>query len=183
MFLEEQMTNLVRGQGFRSNQQVYEKIMFRAYNNPDFNWRQAVLDYFGFGTYDPSLASSGGFDTGTGDIKFGDSAFGGRGNSYGRLRAIYEEELFHSKDYLIYKSQAPSEIKDLHAYEEFRAQVHLYKNQGLYSNSGIDWGGRINMYGSKAGINIDVLFRYTFDRPWWHFIYKLPRKWQDRYLQ
>ena len=66
------------------------------------------MDYFGFeGTYDPSLANSGGFEAGTGDIKLEDSAFGGRGNSYSRLRAIYEEELYRSKDYLTYKSKIP----------------------------------------------------------------------------
>jgi hypothetical protein len=63
------------------------------------------------------------------------------------------------------------------AFEEFRAQVHLYKNQGFYPKSGSDWGTRINMWGSSAGVDPDIIFRYNFYRPWWHFIYKIPRKW------
>ena len=178
MFLEEQSTNLVRGQGFRSNQKVYENIMFSAYNHPEINWRQEVLDYFGFkGTYDPDYLDPAGFNADTKSITFGPLAFGGTGNSYSRLRAIYEEEVFHSKDYLTYKSKMPVGISNEHAYEEFRAQVYLYKNQGLYSKSGIDWGQRINGWGSDAGINPDIIFKYNFYRPWWHFIYQIPRKW------
>jgi hypothetical protein len=180
MFLEEQATNLVRGRGFNSNQQVYEDIMFSAYNNPDFNWRQEVLDYFGFeGTYDPKMLESAGFNEGDGSIKYGNSAFGGRGNSYDRLRAIYMEEKFHSTDYLIYRSKASDKVTDLHSFEEWRAQNYLYKNQGLYPNSGIDWIQRINSYGIRSGI-YDVgptIVSSLFETKWWHFIYKIPRKW------
>jgi hypothetical protein len=42
---------------------------------------------------------------------------------------------------------------------EYQAQVYLYKNQGLYPNSGVNWGQRINMYGSAANINPDMIFR------------------------
>jgi len=174
----EEFGNMIRGQGFNSNQKVYENIMFSAYGHPEINWRQQVLDYFGFeGEYDPDLADPGQFDADTKIIKYGTSAFGGRGKSYDRLRAIYEEEKFHSVDYLTYKSKMPAGISDEHAYEEFRAQVHLYKNQGLYSNSGIDWGQRINGWGSTAGVNPDIIFKYNFNRPWWHFIFTIQRRW------
>jgi len=38
-------------------------------------------------------------------------------------------------------------------------------------------GGRVNGWGSMAGVNPDIIFRYNFERPWWHFIYNIPRKW------
>jgi len=126
-----------------------------------------------------------GFNDGTKSITYGPSAFGGRGNSYSRLKAIYEEEKFHSVDYLKYKDAAPDWMKNesnpdfkksqLHNYEEWRAQNYLYKNQGLYSNSGIDWIQRINRYGINAGLydSSESLFKSK----WWHFIYTIQRRW------
>ncbi|GAP72169.1 RHS repeat-associated core domain-containing protein [Candidatus Symbiothrix dinenymphae] len=167
MFLEEQATNLARGQGFRSHDEVLSR--FVANGN-----QQGALDYFGFkGKYDPTATSPGLFSTKRG-ILLNDIAFS---KNYDYLRGIYEEELFHSKDYLTYKSKMPQGITDGHAYEEFRAQVHLYKNQGLYSDSGVDWGQRINQWGSAASVNPDIIFMYNFYRPWWHFVYKIPRRW------
>ena len=168
MVYPEHTTNLVRGQGFRSNDAVLSRFV-------DNGQQQRALDYFGFkGTYDPSVKNPGQFDPSDGSIKYNDVAFS---KNYDYLRAVYQEELFHSKDYLTYKSKMPADISEEHAYEEYRAQVHLYKNQGLYSGSGVDWGQRINGWGSAAGVNPDMIFRYNFYRPWWHFVYKIPRKW------
>ena len=88
------------------------------------------------------------------------------------------EEKFHSQDYLIYKNEAPSTIENLHDYEEWRAQMYLYKNQGLYPNSGNDWIHRINYYGSSAGVYSNPVVNSNLFQPkWWYFIYKIPRKW------
>ncbi|MCL1934462.1 MAG: hypothetical protein FWF53_11700 [Candidatus Azobacteroides sp.] len=160
--------------------------MSNAYDNPDFNWRQKELDYFGFeGTYDPDLLAPGQFDSSTQSIKYGKSAFGDNGNSYSRLRAIYEEEKFHSVDYLKYIKEAPDWMKNepnikyrnqmLHDFEEWRAQNYLYKNQWLYYNSGIDWIQRINGYGINASLYGTESELFKAD--WWHFIYKIPRRW------
>ena len=168
MVCPERTTNLVRGQGFRSNNAVLSRFVANGQ-------QQKALNYFGFkGTYDPSVEEPGQFDTRTEAISYGKKAFS---KNYDYLKAVYREELFHSKDYLTYKSKMPTGISDEYAYEEFRAQVHMYKNQGLYSKSGFDWGERINVWGSAAGVNPDKIFRYSFDRPWWHFVYKIPRKW------
>jgi RHS repeat-associated protein len=167
MLYPEHTTNLVRGQGFRSNDAVLSRFIANGQ-------QQGALDYFGFkGTYDPSVKNPGQFDPNDGSIKYNDVAFS---KNYDYLRAIYAEELFHSKDYLYAKNNTPEGLS-YHEYEEFRAQVHLYKNQGLYSGSGADWGRRINMWGSMAGVDPNIIFRYNFYRPWWHFIYKIPRKW------
>ena len=182
MVYPEHTTNWVRGKGFNSNDKVLENFIWGRYDKDwsddigtgGANWYNAALKYFGFkGTYDPNIVGSAQFDTNDGSIKYRDDVF----SSYDRLRAAYKEELFHSKDYLTYKSKMPTGISDEHAYEEFRAQVHMYKNQGLYPKSGFKWGDRINIWGSAAGVNPDKIIRYNFDRPWWHFVYKIPRKW------
>jgi hypothetical protein len=174
MFLEEQATNLVRGQGFRNNDQVLSRFVDKG------NYQEA-LDYFGFkGKYDPSIEDPGQFNTGDGNIYFNDKAFN---QNYDYLRAVYAEELFHSQDYLVYKSQAPDwminepnlELRKelLNNFEEWRAQNYLYKKQGLYPNSTVDWIQRINYYSFKSEMFTDKLF----ESKWWHSIYKIPRRW------
>ena len=94
--------------------------------------------------------------------------------NYDYLRGIYEEELFHSKDYLYAKKNTPEGVS-YYEYEEWRAQNHSYKNQGLYSQSGINWVKRINYWGINAGVY--NMHTPLFTSKWWHFIYKIPRKW------
>jgi hypothetical protein len=173
MFLEEQSTNLVRGQGFRSN----DKVLSRFVANENY---QGALDYFGFkGTYDPSIGNPGEFHTEDSKIYLNKMAFS---ENYDYLQAVYTEEVFHSQDYLIYKSQVPEEVYNLHAYEEWRAQNYLYKHQGLYSKSGVNWIERIGQYGRDAGLYYSVIgskysYSVTFNPKWWHFTYKIPRRW------
>jgi RHS repeat-associated protein len=164
MFLEEQATNWVKGQGFRSN----DEVLSRFVNNGE---QQKALKYFGFkGTYDPNAGNSY-FDPSDASIHINNNAFS---KNYDYLRGIYEEELFHSKDYLYAKNNTPEGLSS-HEYEEWRAQNYLYKNQGLYSQSGINWAQRINNWGVQA----EVYDMYTslFTPKWWHFVYKIQRRW------
>ena len=167
----ERTTNLLRNQGFNTNNQVFNNFM----SDPDMTC-QGILDYFGFeGTYDPSINSPGQFNPKDGLISYNEVAFS---ENYDYLRAVYQEESFHKSDYLTYKSKAPDDIFDLHYFEEWRAQIHMYKNQGLYRNSGFDWVKRIRSYGTQSGIYyFDTVASHTFHPQWWHFIYKIPRKW------
>jgi hypothetical protein len=180
MFLEEQSTNLVRGQGFRSN----DKVLSRFVANENY---QGALDYFGFeGTYDPNnslfqLEGAGDaiFHPASNKIYYNKNVFQ---HDYNYLYAAYREEKFHSIDYHTYKNKAPEEVYDLHAYEEWRAQMHLYKNQGLYPNSGNNWIERIGQYGRDAGLYYSVTgskysYPVVFNPKWWHFTYKIPRRW------
>ena len=51
---------------------------------------------------------------------------------------------------------------------------------GLYSNSGVNWVQRIQKYGMDAGLYYLVIgygSSVTFSPEWWHFIYKIPRRW------
>ena len=165
MVYPEHTTNLVRGQGFRSNDAVLNRFVANGQ-------QQRALDYFGFkGTYDPSVENPGQFDPSDGSIKYNDVAFS---KNYDYLRAVYTEELFHSKDYQYALSHTPEDVLP-HQYEEWRAQNHLYKNQGLYSKSGHDWVQRINYWGIQAGVY--DMYTPLYSSRWWHFMYKIPRKW------
>ena len=114
-FLEEQATNLARGQGFRSLDQVLSR--FAANGN-----YQGTLDYFGLkGMYDPNIENPGEFDPSNGSISLNKVAFG---TNYDYLRAVYAEELFHSQDHLHAKNNTPKDLFS-HQYEEWRAQMHL----------------------------------------------------------
>jgi hypothetical protein len=140
---------------------------------------QEILDYFRFeGTYDEHIDYPGQFDPRNGLIKYNEVAFS---KNYDYLRAIYEEELFHSKDYNYAKENTPEGIL-YREYEEWRAQIHLYKNQGLYLKSGLDWAKRINYWGSQAGVYIPEVTVSgvnitTFVSKGWHMIYKISRQW------
>ena len=136
------------------------------------NWYNSALKYFGFkGTYDPSIYGVGQFDSNDGSIKYRATAFS---KNYAYLRAVYEEELFHSKDYWYAKNNTPGGLS-FREYEEWRAQNHQYKNQGLYLKSGVHWVDRINSYGIQSGVY--DMHSPLFSPRWWHFMYKIPRKW------
>jgi hypothetical protein len=67
MILEEQSTNLARGQGFRSNDQVLSRFVANGQ-------QQKALDYFGFkGTYDPNAETSH-FNSSNGSIHINNNA-------------------------------------------------------------------------------------------------------------
>jgi len=188
MIFPEQTTNLVRGKGFRSNNQVLSRFVAKG----DY---QGALEYFGFeGKYNPDnelfkLPNAGDaiWDSDSKGTYYRDNAFQ---HGYKYLYAAYMEEKFHSIDYYIYKDEAPDWMKNetnkdlretsLHYFEEWRAQKYLYKNQGLYGNKNLygnenGWIQRINGYGINAGIY--DMYTPLFTSKWWHFIYTLPRRW------
>jgi hypothetical protein len=173
VFLDQQTTNFVRGQGFKNNDAVLAKFVANGQ-------QQEALDYFGFkGYYAPNSpkfkdnASDALFDPGSGLILYNNNSFL---HGYDYLRASFVEEQFHSKDYLKAKKIAPDNVVDLVAFEEWRAQNYMYRNQGLYLNSGNDWVDRINYWGNQAGIY--SMYEGTgFKFQLWHYIYKIPRLW------
>ena len=187
----ENFVNYSRGKGFHSNNEVLRRFKYSAYNESyalDYNWRQEALDYFGFdGNIDLTKIAPGyeggpgdyfGFtDTGTGDISYGRFAF----RSYNDLKATYYKELYHSRKIL---NGIPIETqKILHgepshyrfAPEERLGFISQYKNQGLYpreSNQHIM--GQIEAY---QNMTFNMSDNQQYSQQWWHFIYKLPRRW------
>ena len=171
MVFPERTTNLARGQGFRSNDEVFNRFV----TNEQY---QEALDYFGFeGKYNPDSKYAG-YVNKSGEIMFGKLAFE---ENFDYLSYVASEEAFHRKDIL-------SRYKNINwddelSYEtlmaknegEFRAKNYQYKNQGLFKNA----------YGNKTSNRIISDIDYygvqlgspSFKSRNWHFIYKIKRKW------
>lgn len=64
--------------------------------------------------------------------------------------------------------------------EEYRTYITCYKNQGLFPHHMFsDLGDRINSMGSMLNRSDETFLMYSnlVDKPWWWFIYKIPRRW------
>ena len=180
MVYPEHTTNLVRGQGFRSNDAVLKR--FVAANN-----HQGALDYFGFeGKYIPKKESKtspgsdywGATNRETGDISFGNLAF----EDYATLYGTYIKESWSSQRI---KSglpihEVPEELKGLPCetyLEEIDGYIYAYKNQGLFSS--LFSGNRFPFQGIEYYQTqlrwVDVPYmEYPKTFGWF---YKIPRKW------
>ena len=170
--LPQQFSNLVRGQGFRSNSQVFDRMMRGDYTC------QQILNYFGFrGTYNPDHAyfkkeySPGATNPKTGDIFYSDGAFS---NNYDYLALVAHHESIHSR------TVRAGRFDGNYALDDWNTYMENYKNQGLYPNYGNDLVTRINTSGTQAGIygpNVGGSIIPPFSPAWWHFIYRIPRLW------
>jgi hypothetical protein len=177
MIYPEQTTNLVRGQGFRSNNSVLQRFVA----NGD---HQKALDYFGFeGTYVPGEGESLTYKnttTGATGIRFRDGAFG----SYSTLLSTYTKESYHlarlnkggweyaDADVLDWKRQP----------EERLGVIHQYKNRGLYYKDKYPFFKLIKNVETRINnLNngfYNTPYYYTpYQHRWWHVIYRIPRLW------
>ena len=165
MIFPEHTTNLVRGQGFRNNNQVFERFVANGQ-------KQSALDYFGFkGIYNPDKTRGNPAITDpiTGEIFYGDYPFEG---NFDRLALVARHEMRHSRNVLSGKYNGKEITREIAGLEEYNTYLYSYRNQGLYPQHGFnDLVYRINMYGWQALIDAN------FSQQWWHFIYKIPRKW------
>lgn len=174
MLFPEQTTNFIRGKGFNNNDAVLKQFV----NNNDY---QGALDYFGFkGTYNPNYSyfkisdDPGVTDPYTGNIYYNTTAFE---NNFDRLYFIADHEMKHRSDVLSGKYKNVEFNDAFVAGEEFNTYEYNYKRQGLYPNSGFNIKGRLNMYGTAAGLDYNMILKYSYSSPWYYFIYKIPRKW------
>ena len=159
----QQFTNLVRGQGFRSNSQVFDRMMSGTSTCQD------IINYFGFDvTYDPIRGNG----SGAGKTTIGNYAFEG---NYDRLAFIASHEMRHTSNTLAGKNKGgdwDNPNCPINNREEWDALMYNYQNQGLYPNHGVDLVDRIGISGRAAD-----LYLTHFNPEWWHFIYKIPRLW------
>ncbi len=175
MVYPEHTTNLVRGQGFRSNDAVLRR--FVAAND-----HQGALDYFGFeGTYRANKGVGGEYVEGedyfgsthptTGEISYGNLAF----DSYDNLRGTYEKESFHRNRVLNGIDLETFElegIENLKYYpEEAKGFLHAGYNNGLYNKINTDYFGQANAYWFQVYGTV-LRSPHFYD-----FIYKIPRLW------
>ena len=175
MVLPEHTTNLVRGQGFRSNDYVLRRFVAN-------NQHQEALQYFDIeGKYHPQKAKGAEYVEGTnyygstnpktGDISFGDLAF----DSYDNLRGIYEKELYSSNK--VHRGENLETFEEeglesmLYFPEEARGFLHAGYKNNLYPNSTIDFFGQANAYWNSVN-GIPIRSPRFYD-----FIFKIPRKW------
>lgn len=181
MVFPERTTNFVRGQGFRNNNQVLKRFVANGQ-------QQKALDYFGFeGKYiNSDEQSSFWFNRETGEnvINFRNGTF----ESYEALLSTYTKESFHKNRFE--KSGVNGFAQgdtDLWQYgrdpEERLGVIHQYKNRGLYSKDTYNYyntittlENRMNNWYSYGIYNTPYNFT-PFQKRWWHFIYKIPRKW------
>jgi hypothetical protein len=175
MIYPEHATNLVRGQGFRSNEAVFQRFVANGQ-------QQKALDYFGFkGTYAPDKTNGypATTNTQTGEIFYADSPFEG---NFDRLAFMADHEMKHRANVLSGKYKDVELTQEVHDTEEWNTYLYNYKNQGMYRKNGIDIVDRIKDYGMRAGMYELIVtpsksYSTTFNPAWWHWIYQIPRKW------
>ncbi|MBQ3656487.1 MAG: VCBS repeat-containing protein [Bacteroidales bacterium] len=180
----EHFQNFVNRKGFVSNNQVIENYSKGLYDIPTGStWQQETLDYFGMdakyiahkpngGEYVESDGFYGTTNPKTGIISIGDFAF----DSYDKLNYTYHKELYHSmkiQNGISLSTQTELGIKYKYYPEERLGFLHTYKNQGLYIKHGSNIISNIQKYTNLCvGMEDEV-----FQKLWWHFIYKIPRRW------
>ncbi|MGV8091902.1 MAG: RHS repeat domain-containing protein [Mangrovibacterium sp.] len=181
MIFPEQTTNFIRGQGFRTNNVVFNRFVTAE------NY-QGALDYFGFeGEYIGGEGQSY-FWFNTNDhskfgIRYTESAFA----SYDALFSTYLKESFHMRRFAR-NGISGLDLGDSEVFaianmpEERLGVIYQYKNQGLsgYSTNYLGAVGytenRIRIFNLYQDYNTPYLFT-PYKPQWWHFIYKIPRKW------
>ena len=183
------MKNMFKGKGFKSNQNVFKDFSAGKYTAEGGVWQQDALDYFGFdGEYVENFSGPkyvmdgqgalGSTDINTAQIRYGKSAF----QSFDDLYATYDKEMFHRKRFLSGVSPEkqdltgwPLEYKNRHYFPEERLGfIHQYQNSGLYPRTSIGSLSQITYYQMNT---FDMLESQYYKRKWWHFIYKIPRRW------
>ena len=199
----EEVTNLVKGGGFRSNDYVLKRFA----SNGQY---QEALNYFGFkGTYDPNSMffagkhsdAPGVTDMTNGNIFYNSPAFD---KGYDFLYSTSDHEFGHYLDFISKrypldelaseKSYAIMYIKAQGIKDEMEYNNYLrsYKRQGLYHNYGkylypdqeIEY--YLNYFGPRSSIfqlqnrmyrTPYPDFDLKFQKKWHDFIYKIPRRY------
>lgn len=174
MVYPEQTTNFFRGKGVRDNDEVLRR--FVAAGN-----QQGALDYWGLkGEYahGDAIFKGGGepgvVDPKTGEIYYQQNAFN---DGFDKLYFVADHEERHQANVRSGKYNDVKLTDEVLGAEEFNAYEYNYKRQGLYRNHKMDIGPRLNNSGTNAGVNFNIILSYTFYKPWWHIIYRIPRKW------
>ena len=174
MIFPEHTTNFFRKGRFINN----DKMLKRYIDANDYN---GALEYFGFeGSFDPDYnGGDPGYVNAKGDIFYGSNAFKG---GFDRLHFAYEHEMKHRQDILSgkYNGRNMHELTiNEKGEEEFFTYSYNYKRVGLYPKHGFNLDSRINnaLTNWNCGNYIDLLDYYIYNRPKWHFIYKIKRLW------
>jgi RHS repeat-associated protein len=173
------LKNLTKGEGFRTNSKVFDRMIASGKD------KQAIIDFFGFeGEYIDEIGQSSTFQnskTGEIGIRYRSDAF----ESYDALHTTYMKESYHLKRLADNNwDLADSDNFDYARWPEERLGViHQYKNNGLCLNDRYDFlkairntEYNINFYNNAQLYNTKYIYN-SFQPKWWHFVYKIPRRW------
>lgn len=147
-----------------------------------------MLFYVATHHFEPSTGRLNSINDSYNDVAFSEN--------YDYLRETVLHEYKHRSDFLAGKYGNLENIDPLRFEIDVKNKVewetwqYTYRNQGLYpkGRNDIEVINNINSYGIQAGkydIGI-ILSRKTgqvlnsntlFNKKWWHFIYKIPRRW------
>lgn len=174
----ENMSNLSRGEGFKTNSRVFDQMIGRG------TGKQDILDYFGFkGEYNPNVISAG-YDTGAGNywgvtradgtINYGNNAF----ENYATLKGTYIKETYHSRKVLSgekYTAMPAGSPKSMNLHlEEMNGYNYAYRKQGLFSGHSIPFETSVHRFTDELTL-FEIPFKPLPSHSSW--IYKIPRRW------
>lgn len=170
----ENLKNAFKGEGFKTNSNVFDAMIERGAG------KQSIIDHFGMdATFDASMSADAKFwyktDGSDYGINLGESAF----DSYDVLKSNYLKESFHMNRYLsgdieyVPNSFTPQMKLGL---EEYAGAKWNYRNQGLYSRSPTIYYDIIKNVESHYLSPFGTAFN-SYNKKWWHFIYKIPRRY------
>lgn len=181
----ENFKNWTKGKGFYNNQNVFGDFDKGKYTVEGGVWQQDALDYFGFeGKYYPDRYDNDAWFTPQAGIGYSNGAF----TSFDDLKSSYYKESFEKISYLN-KTRAkldnPTGVFRLDIQpQELRSHIRLYRNQGLYPNVTTDLmksirsvQGFMRTQNLLSETTIFNMNQYGFEKKWWHFIYKIPRRY------
>jgi len=178
----ENFSNALTGEGFYTNENVFNNMIDRGMD------KQAMLDYFGFeGEYIGGEGQSNFWFNKTDHSLYGIRYTDGAFNSYGALKNTNMKETFHLNRFAKngldgFELADVSEFKYGVMPEERLGVIHQYKNQGLYRKDSYNY---LNAIGTTESFidsyNMGLYntpYSYTpYSTSWWHFVYKIPRRW------
>lgn len=179
----ENLKNAFRGKGFKTNANVFKDYKAGLYPDEADSWQKAVLKYFEFegqyiqGSYDNDAWYNSSFG-----ICYSDGAF----TSYDDLLCSYTKESLERYKYQTHNMAKPANPTGEFSIDrwsaEYEGQLNLYKNKGLYP--------RVTTSLSKAVTNCidamntqnllygeEIFLVPSFKEKWWHFIYRIPRRY------
>ncbi len=175
MIFPEETTNFLRSGKFYNNDQMLNYFT-------DKGEYQKALEYFGFeGEYSEKYGNDGWYDTKTNEIYYSEGAF----TSFDDLLQTNLKETYEKKRFNKGKWTQPDKPTGMFSYdkepEEYSGHKYLYRQKGLFSSSKIDEIKTIqSVEGNLTRYNgyFPGFYSFTaFHTRWWHFIYKIPRKW------
>ena len=180
----ENLYNAIKGKGFKTNAKVFDDFKAGIYTAEGECWQQDVIDYFEIDAhYTPDKYSEDAWFGAETGIHFSDGAF----QSYDDMLVSYTKESFEQ----LRKTRGVWEQPDNPTgwfwedrfMEEYVGHIEVYKNQGLYpkatSNLVDPIKGVINMM-ERINVRYDeIIYKIpVFDENvFWHFIYKIPRRY------